>query len=202
MSKMTETEMDKFCSFLKFLYELCKDEPTCINISVEAGKMGIPYRNNLPSTLVRVGIMARYSSRNGHLYRWISTTEPNRIMAEKLILKMRDVSYKNNAKHYATPIAPQALVATSDPFNAVKIARNAIGKTVYGIVIVGRLTSIVKGDIIEITITENQTGFLLRTTQGIKYLSFNIAQKVEDLVETMYETFEVPEEVEVKNFDV
>jgi len=87
---MSKDVIDNLCIFLKLLYEQTKDKAVPIKIYEMANKYKLPYYTAISTVLISKGIIAKIgSNRLGFTYMWITTTEPNKHMAEAVLNECR-----------------------------------------------------------------------------------------------------------------
>jgi hypothetical protein len=93
--------IEKLCIFLKLLWEDTRFEPKPMNIHAMLHDLSIPYTSSIISIMrskciiERSHISGQLSANNKPIYnwQWVSTTEPNRIMADTLLTLCAQTRY-------------------------------------------------------------------------------------------------------------
>jgi len=169
MHRLTEEKKVAFCVFLKFLYDKCKKDFVQMKIYEEARNRQVPYYANLSKTLEEKGIISHRELPWGlKAYRWSSTTEPNVHMRDELLkeLKIAHRIKKGMVDKYKS--ANPQIELVPDPFNAIKIAKDAINKEVFGINISNRgLATLVKGKLTGVELRHSFKEFTIDTNTGL-----------------------------------
>lgn len=104
---MSKQHIDSLCIFLKLLYEETKDEPKLFPLQILAKEYKLPYASSVSTVLIEKGIVIRTNAKDHKsMYKWSTTTEPNKKMAEAVIsnCKIKALGYmQHSLNREATP---------------------------------------------------------------------------------------------------
>jgi hypothetical protein len=110
---MNHEHVDSLCVFLKLLYEETKDKTKVLSLQKLSSEYKLPYARSISKVLVTKGILTvsvdkEYNKRS---YLWSTSTEPNRKMAEAIIIasRVQTTHYNQNTINKESSIKPIAI---------------------------------------------------------------------------------------------
>lgn len=127
MSRLSKQEtIDKLCVILRIIYEACMpNNPIKGGLSKTIKELDntMPYYSTIPTILKEKGIMRmeNIKGKNGVLWFWVSTTEPNRHMCEAIL---------NAIKQKYTKVADETCSMSLSVFNSKSTETSSVEERV------------------------------------------------------------------------